>query len=57
MRVFRRFAGRAPMSSSKSLISLIFFLLNLSSICHVEALVRLAEVLGGTSQQSYPQVL
>jgi hypothetical protein len=39
------------------LISLIFFLLNLSSICHGEALVRLRGPWGPTSQQSYPQLL
>jgi hypothetical protein len=39
------------------LISLIFFLLNLSSICHGEGLVRLAEASRVTFQQSYPQLL
>ena len=57
MRVFRRFATRKPILSSKPLISLIFFLLNLSSICHGEALVRLCGAWGVTSQQSYPQEL
>ena len=57
MRVFRPFASEKPISSSKLLISLFFFLLNLSSICHGEALVRLCGVSGVTSQQSYPQDL
>lgn len=57
MRVCAGFAGRKPILSSKPLISLIFFLLNLSSICHGEALVRLAEASQVTSQQSYPQFL
>jgi len=57
MRVCAGFAGRKPILPSKPLISLIFFLLNLSSICHDEALVRLGDASGVTSQQSYPQVL
>ena len=57
MRVCAGFAGRTPILSSKPLISLVFFLLNLSSICHGEALGRVAEAWGVTSQQSYPHVL
>ncbi len=57
MRVCAGFAGKKPILSSKPLISLIFFLLNLSSICHGEALVRAGGPWGVTSQQSYPQVL
>ena len=57
MRVCAGFAARKPISSSKPLISLVFFLLNLSSICHGGALVRVAEAWGVTSQQSYPQLL
>ena len=57
MRVFAGFAGRTPILSSKPLISLGFFLLNLSSICHGEALGRVAEAWEVTSQQSYPHVL
>ena len=57
MRVCQGFASRARELSSKPLISLVFFPLNLSSICHREAWVRVGEVSGGTSQQSYPQLL
>jgi hypothetical protein len=34
-----------------------FFVLNLSSICHVAGLVRLGAVAGAASTQSYPQLL
>jgi hypothetical protein len=57
MRVCRAFATGGPMLWSKPLISLIFFLLNLSSICHGEALARLRGAWGVSSQQSYPQLL
>jgi hypothetical protein len=57
MRVSRGFAGKKPILSSMALISLIFFLLNLSSICHGEALMRVGEAWGVSSQQSYPQFL
>jgi hypothetical protein len=49
--------GESQMLSSKCLFSLIFFLLKISSICHVAGLARLPGVEGGASAQSYPQLL
>jgi hypothetical protein len=39
------------------LISLNFFVLNLSSICHGAGLARLRAEAGAASTQSYPQLL
>jgi hypothetical protein len=36
---------------------MVFFLLNLSSICHIEDLARLCGLEGVASAQSYPQLL
>ena len=57
MRVCEGFATRKPILSSKPLISLVFFLLNLSSMCHGAALMRVGGPSGVTSAQSYPQLL
>jgi hypothetical protein len=43
--------------SSNYLISLDFFVLNLSSICHDAGLVRLGAEAQAASTQSYPQLL
>jgi hypothetical protein len=43
--------------SCKSLNSLSFFLLKMSSFCHIHALARLGACSGPTSSQSYPQLL
>ncbi|MEP6789765.1 MAG: hypothetical protein ABI907_00255 [Ramlibacter sp.] len=51
------FPGASLILPSKQLISLKIFLLNLSSICHAEALARAGGALGCTSAQSYPQLL